>query len=532
MNIQKSSSPFSKKVLIAEYDREDRTSAAGRQNGKHSETLHFVSYEYLFKYLFDLLNGGNFANAYLKSHEQMDEIFVGNKSGMYKKVFHKAFEIFIHALKFPKNAMYCEKCPGELIEGQTEDLFEGEIEVSIIDGVNMGCIQNAAKGFVDQDNFEEEKVDDIVIAGVEAKDRTFVNLKSQRDILKNLHKSFSKSTLKAAIKKFSKTKTDDCSQTVLDLLIYMEKFHLVPEGYQILVKELSLETPVSALLTAYSSNRKLYQNFLNYLESKRDIFSNLKNVEQFQNNFPIILEIQRKITKETSSIFLPPAVSDIFLKMIELRVKFDKLSRKVAPAQVYPHGNFKEPGGDCFPSYKIHTMDNHYKADKIQDKSEDFDCDKNFYESATITGGLGTLSCAHKIVKGFRAIKKGESPLLFADALLRRLPKSVQSQRRVVCYDYACKMHKCCLRRYPYRIRRHQFVVDRHHQSNHTTCSAAYDMSRYLYLDEINSQIAEQLNNSLRKLSTVLAYSKFENYMKIVEVFVSVKNLQLKGSIK
>jgi hypothetical protein len=39
-------------------------------------------------------------------------------------------------------------------------------------------------------------------------------------------------------------------------------------------------------------------------------------------------------------------------------------------------------------------------------------------------------------------------------------------------------------------------------------------MSRYPYLDEINSQIAEQLNNSLRKLSTVLAYSKFENYMK------------------
>jgi hypothetical protein len=54
-------------------------------------------------------------------------------------------------------------------------------------------------------------------------------------------------------------------------------------------------------------------------------------------------------------------------------------------------------------------MDNQYKADKIQDKSED--SDKNFYESTTITGGLGTLSCAHKIVKGFRAIKKGESPL-------------------------------------------------------------------------------------------------------------------------
>ena len=83
------------------------------------------------------------------------------------------------------------------------------------------------------------------------------------------------------------------------------------------------------------------------------------------------------------------------------------------------------------------------------------------------------------------------------------------------------------MRQYPYGIIRHQFVVGRPNQANHTTCSAAYDMSRYPY-----SQIAEQLNNCLRKLSTVLAYSKFENYMKIVEIFVSVKNLKLNGILK
>ena len=328
---------------------------------------------------------------------------------------------------------------------------------------------------------------------------------------------------------------DENCESINDVLIFLDdEYKELPTSYKLLIKELSLETPISALITAYSSERKLYELFISYLESKKDIFSEVSNVDKFMNNFPIILEIITKITKENKnkSPFLPIEVSTVLMKMIQLRFKFDKLSRKVAAPRTEPHLGFMEPGGDCFPDYSIHTMDNVYKADKSCDKSEDDDCDKNFYESATITGGLGTLSCSHKIVKGFKAIQKGESPLLFADALLRRLPKSVQAHRRVVCYDYACKMHKCCLRRYPYRIRRHQFVVDRHHQVNHTTCSGAYDMSRYPYLKDVNSQIAEQLNNCLRKLSTVLAYSKFENYMKIVEIFVSVKNLQLKGILK
>ena len=84
-----------------------------------------------------------------------------------------------------------------------------------------------------------------------------MNQKSQRDILKNVHKSFSNSNLKAAFKKISKTKRDDCNKTYIDLLIHMEdKIQLVPEGYQILVKELSQETTVSAMLTAHYSNRK------------------------------------------------------------------------------------------------------------------------------------------------------------------------------------------------------------------------------------------------------------------------------------
>ena len=59
----------------------------------------------------------------------------------------------------------------------------------------------------------------------------------------------------------------------------------------------------------------------------------------------------------------------------------------------------------------------------------------------------------------------------------------------------------------------------------------AYNMDKYKDLDEINSQISEQRNNSLRKLSNTLAFYKFESYMKILELFFGLTNLKIENVI-
>ena len=76
-----------------------------------------------------------------------------------------------------------------------------------------------------------------------------------------------------------------------------------------------------------------------------------------------------------------------------------------------------------------------------------------------------------------------------------------------------------------------QFVIDRHYQANQTACSQAYNKSRYPKMNHVNTQVAEQLNNSLRKLSTVVAYSSFDNYLKIIEIFTLIKNVKIKRII-
>ena len=217
--------------------------------------------------------------------------------------------------------------------------------------------------------------------------------------------------------------------------------------------------------------------------------------------------------------------------MIKLRFQFDTNSRRLAAPRTAPNSTYKPPLSDFFPSYPVHTMENVYKADKKKDATEINDCEKRFTSATSITGGIGTVSCNHKITKGFRAIQKGESPILFCHSLLRRLPEKVKAHKRVVIYDFACKMHKVCLRRYPYRIRRFQFLIDRHHQSNHKACSQAYNISRYPEMNHVNSQVAEQLNNSLRKLSTVVAYSNYHTYLRIIQIFITVHNLKIKGIV-
>ena len=51
-------------------------------------------------------------------------------------------------------------------------------------------------------------------------------------------------------------------------------------------------------------------------------------------------------------------------------------------------------------------------------------------------------------------------------------------------------------------------------------------MDLYPMLKNVNSQQSEQINRSLRSLSVVLAFSTFEHYMKILEMYFVYKNVE------
>ena len=121
---------------------------------------------------------------------------------------------------------------------------------------------------------------------------------------------------------------------------------------------------------------------------------------------------------------------------------------------------------------------------------------------------------------------RGESPQMFTSVLLRRLPQRVRAKRRIGLYDNASNMVKIELWRFPYRMRRWQFWVDRHHLCNHSSC--IYLFSDIKIRESRTYNICEQRNRKLRKLANIVAYEHFENYMKIIDFF-ALTNMEVKG---
>ena len=64
------------------------------------------------------------------------------------------------------------------------------------------------------------------------------------------------------------------------------------------------------------------------------------------------------------------------------------------------------------------------------------------------------------------------------------------------------------------------------------TLSAQTRPMNIFFWSNVNSRISEQFNWYLRKLSTILAYSEWENHVKTLNMFFVTKNLKVTGIIK
>ena len=138
-----------------------RTSAAPAQP---KSKVHFVSVDFLNEYmcsLFGTSQEGKSIDAFINNKnvlncEERGEEVVGKVS---KKVFLKAFEIYIHVTQYnPEDAFGCNKCPGELLKRESVDDFEDVKEVHISDGIDMGNMQYPSKGLLERDLFNVPKV--------------------------------------------------------------------------------------------------------------------------------------------------------------------------------------------------------------------------------------------------------------------------------------------------------------------------------------------------------------------------------------
>ena len=144
-----------------EHDRLVRTSPA---LSKSRSSVHFVSVDLLNEYmtsLFGKSQEGKSIDAFVNNKNILNCDERGEAGEISKKVFLKAFEIYIHATHYnTEEAFGCNQCPGELEKGEQEDDFENKREVHICDGIDMGNMQYATHTYCDEDNLDYNDYDD------------------------------------------------------------------------------------------------------------------------------------------------------------------------------------------------------------------------------------------------------------------------------------------------------------------------------------------------------------------------------------
>ena len=521
-----------KKFYLGTEDKLLRVSAVVQNTTGHRSSdspLHFISYDLLFEYHASLVAGGTTQHSFVQCKNDTNIIYRGQENEITRRIFCKGYEIFIHSLVYDKKQAWgCDLCPKQLDPkcGKFEEDFE-TIECHVSDGINMGTIENDIKGYTEKDIFEEEKDDSLTVKGIEAKERTYLDKIKHRKIVQVLSKSSMKhSDVQEAILKLKSCRKSRNLELVINLLVMLaDQYQGIPESYKLLVAELGKCTPISVLLPSHDQlDYKILQTFL---DEQHNIFSEYDVTEKVTNAFPLIIRIIKMILIHEKLTFLPVQVAEILHAFIALKKSYNNLARERAAPRKQPSKPSSE--AQVYPYYPAHTLNNIYSADTVVDKSEDDGCNKDYNESSSFTGGITHITCNHSVVKGFTAMKKGESVKMIVSPCVTRLPPRVQAKRRFLLYDNACKARSYAERRYPHKVRNWTFLVDRKHWDNHTSCSQAFCMDEYPALKKINSQISEQTNRSIRKLSVVLAYYGWENYKKVIELFFVARNLKIKN---
>ena len=129
---------------------------------------------------------------------------------------------------------------------------------------------------------------------------------------------------------------------------------------------------------------------------------------------------------------------------------------------------------------------------------------KNFPAHAKLTPGLYlmTCGCKYKVIYGFSMMLTGESPRMLFDIIMTRFESDYNPE---IIYD-ASWVKEYGLNRELKRFMSIRITTDQFHQVNHKSCSVSFRSSKYLSLENINSEAFEQTNSVLRKTSSSTTY--------------------------
>ncbi|XP_077986107.1 uncharacterized protein LOC144440592 [Glandiceps talaboti] len=303
---------------------------------------------------------------------------------------------------------------------------------------------------------------------------------------------------------------------------------IAPANYQSFLQDISRNSPASALLQVNHCSKA--RHVIKEIIIKRlDILQcfNREKIHLLRKEAPIVAKFIEEVNINGQLPYDVRCLLQEFLKKSNLPCQ-SPLSHQYIPVSPTPPALFD--GLSFFPSMPQLHGNGNYAANTTNEnracRATDT-CNKFSKGHPTLSPGIFTVYCQHKVCLGFEVMKQHESPATPFKIIKQRF----QRAPRIIVYDNGCKLHQYCLNREPEFFKHTIFLVDRLHWCNHTGCSSGYNMNVYKNSEvrTLNSQICEQTNAVIARIRSQLAYMLPDNFILHTAIFLSMANNKTKS---
>ncbi|XP_077987997.1 uncharacterized protein LOC144442507 [Glandiceps talaboti] len=288
-----------------------------------------------------------------------------------------------------------------------------------------------------------------------------------------------------------------------------------PQQFSSFFSDIAKNSPVCSLIQIPSNS--IARNIIKEVIRGLNIFnvSNSAKLKSLQHDAPLIFKFLVAIASRSQQVPIQARqlLFDILIRAKQCYVSQDNNRQ-------YPSVSSND-SLSFFPSLPHIRGKGRYKQDKTSQVESG--CRKFHGGHPTLSPGIFTVCCPHKVCYGFQLMKQVESPAVPFSIIMTRFPTAPQ----IIIYDNCCKLHQYSLNREPEFFKNTLFLVDRLHWKNHTGCSSGYNMNVYKYnadINKLNSQVCEQSNADLARIKAQVSYMLPDNFMFHVSLFLAVMN--------
>ena len=336
----------------------------------HLGSGRFVNYTLLSNYLHNFVNDGLSIKAMFESIKDNSEAYGVTSSVVYSNI-HRATIGFFRNLQFDDK--YAFSCPNHGVNPKW----------IVADGKNIGPTKSKCKNLNELDCNPDDT--EVLSQSTTNKDRTFLSNKIERSLVCSLFGN--QINLDDFIQ--SPDITSENGILIRDLIEFIDGPEEIALPYKRFIKNVCKPSSVRGLLQVTNFMPIEYLGL--FCRNELDI-KNLNNLDKLRvvsKELPVFWPMLNDICDLETSAFLPPAVSQIVLKMLDIRKNTFIYATRRNPNSYILYDGPEHPTM-CYPNHRIVRLPKKYKVNNTVDADL---CKKAFIGHSDFTAGIFSVGC-------------------------------------------------------------------------------------------------------------------------------------------